>query len=101
MSGNASRTKERGRCHLCGGPEQKDSVTELSVTVKAEMKNMRHLRVCLDAEEADPSRLNMVAAASAAATVLTAEGGGAAAAMEDANHGLVNFKLVPNVGACQ
>ena len=41
----------------------------------------------------------MVAAAPAAATVLTAEGAGAAAAMEDANHGLVNFQLVPKVGA--
>ena len=44
----------------------------------------------------------MVAAAPAAATVLTAEGAEAAAAMEDANHGLMNFQLVPKVGAsCQ
>ena len=44
----------------------------------------------------------MVAAAPAAATVLTAEGAEAAAAMENANHGLVNFQLVPKVGAsCQ
>ena len=56
----------------------------------------------LDAAEADPSHLDMVAAAPAAATVLTAEGAEAAAAMEDANHGLVNFQLVPKVGAsCQ
>ena len=44
----------------------------------------------------------MVAAGPAAATVLTAEGAGAAAAMEDANHGLVNFQLVSKVGtSCQ
>ena len=49
------------------------------------------LRALLDAAEADPSHLDMVAAAPAAATVLTSEGAGAAAAMEDANHGLVNF----------
>ena len=42
------------------------------------------------------------AAAPGAATVLTAEGAEAAAATEDANHGLVNFQLVPKVGAsCQ
>ena len=62
----------------------------------------RSLRVCLDAAEADPSHLDMVAAAPATATVLTAEWAEAAAAMEDANHGLVNFQLVPKVGAsCQ
>ena len=50
----------------------------------------------------NPSHLDMVAAAPAAATVLTAEGAEAAAAMEDANRGLVNFQLVPEVGAsCQ
>ena len=79
-----------------------DCVTELSETVKVRMKDIQHLRVCLDAAEADPSHLDMVAAAPATATVLTAEGVEAAAAMEDANHGLVNFQLVPKVGAsCQ
>ena len=69
------------------------AVSESSVT---------HLRVCLDAAEADPSHLDIGAAAPAAATVLTAEGAEAAAAMENANHGLVNFQLVPKVGAsCQ
>ena len=101
MSGHASRTEERGRRHLCEGPEQKGCVTELSVTVKVQMKDMQHLRVCLDAAEADPSQLNMVAAAPAAATVLTAEGAEAAAAMESANHNLVNFQLVPKVASCQ
>ena len=52
--------------------------------------------ILLDAGEADPSHLGMVAAAPAAATVLTYEGAEAAAAMEDAKH-LVNFQLVPKV----
>ena len=52
--------------------------------------------------DADPSHLDKEAAAPAAATVLTGEGAEAAAAMQDANHGLVNFQLVPKVGAsCQ
>ena len=60
------------------------------------------LRTLLNAAEADPSHLGMVAAAPAAATDLSAEGAGAAAAMEDANHSLVNLQLVPKVGAsCQ
>ena len=42
-----------------------------------------------------------MAAVPAAATVLTAEGE-AAATIEDASHGLVNFQLLPKVGAsCQ
>ena len=65
-----------------------DCVTELSEKVKVQMKDIQHLRVCLDAPETDPSHLDMVVAAPATATVLTAEGVEAAAAMEDANHGL-------------
>ena len=63
--------------------------------MKVQMKDMQYLRVCLDAAEADPSHLDMVAAAPGAATVLTAEGAGAAAATEDANHGLMNLQLLP------
>ena len=56
----------------------------------------------LDAAEADPSHVDRVEAAPAAATILTGEGAEAAAAMQDANHGLVRFKLLPKVGAsCQ
>ena len=64
-----------------------DCVTEVSGAVEVQIKYMQHLRVCLDAAEADPSYLDMVAAAPAAGTVLTAEGAEAAAAIENANQG--------------
>ena len=76
-----------------------DFLTGLSEKVKVQTKNMQNLRVGLDAAESDLSQLDRVAAAPAAATILTGEGAKAAAAMQDANHGLLNFQLVPQVGA--
>ena len=43
-------------------------MTELSETVKVQMKDIQHLRVCLDSADAGPSHLDMVAAAPAAAS---------------------------------
>ena len=57
--------------------------------------DMQHLRVCLDAAEADPSHLGMMAPSSFVPATLTADGEQAKTAMADANRGLVNFHFVP------
>ena len=70
-------------------------IETLHAAVGVQLKDMQHLRVCLDAAEADPSHLDMMAPSSFVPTTLTAEGEQAKTAMVDANRGLVNFQFVP------
>ena len=49
-------------------------IETLHAAVGVQLKDMQHLRVCLDAAEADPSHLDMMAPSSFVPTTLTAEG---------------------------
>lgn len=70
-------------------------VLELSKEVHVAMKDMHHLRVCLDAAAADKTHLDRVAAKGAVPVVLTGEGAVATASMVDVTRGLTSFQLVP------